>query len=234
MPLGIPADLTATQEVWGGTVTLNWTDTPPDCTPPPSFTATGGDGTGLPDTTIKSSVKQWTLNSFGNVSWGVSGTGASIDQNGNLTTTALACGTIIITATDSCCGGFTQKVRVTDGGAWFLQSTDHSGRTAYRNCVNNQYQVYTDSCEVINGDIKIRTEFQLAATTSYYGEGICPNIYYTCGVSMSTYNNSCNIPSWVFSVAGKCGANPAEMTFRSWYYVPFSIYTYHWCCPGGC
>lgn len=228
MPLGIPADLTATQEVWGGTVTLNWTDTPQDCTPPPSFTATGGDGTGLPDTTIKSSVKQWTLNSFGNVSWGVSGTGASIDQNGNLTTTALACGTITITATDSCCGGFTQKVRVTDAGAWFLQ--EHIIDTTYGTCVGTGgHPPYTHTCNLVSGEQKTTYQWIEDGYTcgSYTGPN-CMNAVYTCLVGNSIANNPCT--GVAFSPAAHCCDSGATMLFR----VLLDTYIYRWCCIGGC
>ena len=48
------------------------------------------------------------------VQWDVIGTGASIDQNGLLTTSG-ACGTLTITATSDCCGAKTKKVVVLDG-----------------------------------------------------------------------------------------------------------------------
>jgi hypothetical protein len=74
-----------------------------------------------PDTT-----GQYTLDDAqGDVSWAISGSGFSIDQNG-LVTTSSACGTGDITATDSCCGEFTKKIRSTDG-IWNLISHETGG-----------------------------------------------------------------------------------------------------------
>lgn len=63
-----------------------------------------------------STTGQFTLSDpQGDVSWGISGGGgATIDQNGLVTTDANACGTATVTATDSCCGDFTQDVRLGD------------------------------------------------------------------------------------------------------------------------
>lgn len=230
--LGIPV-LSAPSCGGSGIINLSWTDTPPISNA--FFTVFGGDGTGLIDTTVKSSVKQWILNnSLGTVVWSVSGVGASIDQSGNLTTTALACGTIIVTATDSCLGAFVQNVRVTDAGAWFLQSTDNSGRTAYRNCTGNQGASYTDFCEKINatGNTKTRYEWRTETSSFYYGLGVCPNIYYTCGLPVSMINNPCT--GAAFYPPPACGVSPAIGGYYSWVYVLFSTYTYAWCCPGGC
>lgn len=78
------------------------------------------------DEVVKSTTKQYTYTACdcasGGVTWSVSGTGASIDQNGLLTTTASACGTLTIMVTQPGCQPATQQVRVTDGGTWVLIS----------------------------------------------------------------------------------------------------------------
>lgn len=77
-----------------------------------------------------SSSKTYVLNDAqGNVTWAVSGTGASITQDGTLTTTAGACGTLTITATDGCCGDYTIGVRVADAGQWVSQESCTAGWT---------------------------------------------------------------------------------------------------------
>lgn len=120
--LGIPGNLQASSGT-NGIVNLSWVDTPPSCNP--AFSVSSGSV----DETVKSSSKTWTLNnSLGTVTWGITGIGASIDQNGVVTTTGAACGTLTITATDSCCGVYTQQVRVTDGGTWVeVSRSDCSG-----------------------------------------------------------------------------------------------------------
>ena len=72
---------------------------------------TGGD-----TTTTSNTLQMGLSNAQGSVSWAVSGTDVTIDQTGLVTTGASACGTFTVTATDSCCGDFTQEVRVTNNG----------------------------------------------------------------------------------------------------------------------
>lgn len=80
---------------------------------------------------LTNDTKQFTLtNAQGSVSWAVSGTGTvSIDQTGLVTTGSDACGTLTVTATDSCCGDFTQGVRVVDSGQWVFLSDINYGST---------------------------------------------------------------------------------------------------------
>ena len=61
----------------------------------------------------------------GDVSWAISGSGFSIDQTG-LVTTSSACGSADITATDSCCGEFTKRIRSTVG-VWNTISSESGG-----------------------------------------------------------------------------------------------------------
>jgi len=82
-----------------------------DCTPTPSV-----DGAGTIVST-GGSEQYSLLDSKGFILWSVSGTGASIDQTGLLTTDG-ACGTLTVKATDSCCGEFTKEVKVIDSGYW--------------------------------------------------------------------------------------------------------------------
>jgi len=53
------------------------------------------------------------------VQWDVTGTGASIDQNGLLTTVD-ACGTLEVRASTSCCGDKVLSVVVADNGYWHI------------------------------------------------------------------------------------------------------------------
>lgn len=79
-----------------------------DCELP---TLTGGD-----TTTTSNTLQMGLSDAQGDVSWAVSGVDVTIDQTGLVTTGASACGTFTVTATDSCCGDFTQEVRVTNNG----------------------------------------------------------------------------------------------------------------------
>lgn len=110
---------------------------PPVCTPTPSI----GVSSGNVDETTTSSTKQFTLsNAKSQVSWSVTGnvgTGGGISGNGLLTTGSNACGSLVVTATDSCCGDFTQEVRITNNGYWF--TTDISYCYLSSTYTNNCY-----------------------------------------------------------------------------------------------
>jgi len=87
------------------------------------------------DEILKNDSKQYTLiNKNGAVTWSVSGTGATITQTG-LLTTINACGVIVVTATDSCCGVFNKSVRVTDGGYWTQIAAAYSDNCYSTGCL---------------------------------------------------------------------------------------------------
>ena len=172
--LGIPANLQAAcGEV--GIINLSWEDAAPTCDPYFSISS------GAIDEITGSSSKTWVLNnSLGNIFWEVSGTGASINQSGIVTTTAAACGTLTITATDSCCGVYTQQVRVTDAGTWLYIDQASCGNKTLGN--SPQYCPYPGgllsygsvSCVIITGG----TKKEYGATCFYanydaYGGVVC-------------------------------------------------------------
>lgn len=106
------------------------------CSPTPTITCSASPC----DEIVKSSSKTYTLtNSQGNVTWSVSGTGATINQSGVLTTDSTACGTLTVTATDDCCGAYAQQVRVTNGGTWVLVSNTLNTTTAYCGVIPPNY-----------------------------------------------------------------------------------------------
>lgn len=74
------------------------------------------------------SVTQYSLANFsaGEVVWSVIGGGATIDQNGLLTTEG-ACGTVSVIATTDCCGAVSQPVQITDDGLWVQASIEYQG-----------------------------------------------------------------------------------------------------------
>ena len=86
------------------------------------------------DTILSNSVKQYQLINLppdaGSVQWAVIGTGASIDQDGLLTTSG-ACGALRVIANSSCCGVFDMYVKVTNDGVWAETSVlcDHGSGT---------------------------------------------------------------------------------------------------------
>ncbi|MFA5478141.1 MAG: hypothetical protein WC271_15730, partial [Bacteroidales bacterium] len=53
--------------------------------------------------------------------WSISGTGASIDQNGNVTLAGEACGSYTVTCTDACGNSASISARVTNNGHWEYQ-----------------------------------------------------------------------------------------------------------------
>lgn len=142
------------------------------------------------------------------------------------------CGTKTVSVTDICGNTVSTEVRMSSG-AWFLQGHVVND-TNYRSCSGAGHAVYTDFCEIIDvvSNIKTRYEWYSTGTQFYYGAGICPNIYYTCGVASSMSNNPCT--GAAFDPPPVCGRYPAINTLYSNYYILLDTYTYVWCCPGGC
>ena len=201
--LGIPANLQAICDN-PGIINLSWGDTPPTCDP--YFTCSSGNC----DEVLKSSSKTWTLNnSLGTIFWEVSGTDASINQDGVVTTTGVACGMLTITATDSCCGVYTQQVRVTDGGAWFLQSEVVASCPTPPCPWGGDCPSYTGILRTsISGNTKI-TQVELC-----YNGGVSDECLATA-----------NLGNPIFD----CTTTPPNI-----YTIVWDRNTYLWCCPGGC
>lgn len=78
----------------------------------------GGDTVSGPGAMNANDTAQYSFNNTdgGTVSWSVSGSGATIDSNG-LVTTVDACGTITVKAENSCCGD-SKNVKIADAGYW--------------------------------------------------------------------------------------------------------------------
>jgi hypothetical protein len=117
------------------------------CDPVPTVTGSS--------TTTTSSTEQYTYNDGqGSVVWSVTGTGASIDQTGLLTTSGSACGMLEVKATDDCCGEFTLDVRVTDNGSWVLVAEGLCRARYLDKCINCDWIVgqYRYTIECVSSD----------------------------------------------------------------------------------
>lgn len=211
----------------------------PSCSPTPGITC----AVSPCDTTVKSSTKQFSLtNAKGTVTWAVTGsTGASISGTGLLITTAAACGTLTITATDTdaCCGGvYTQQVRVTDGGVWVTSAPienfcDISNAYCnYNPCngINDQGTYYT--CTVITGETK----------TTYSGYDVCtfPGVpERACGEPFGCWSleaggkNMVSAPCYTPCIAYPCPTNPDNPLNTKSVHVTgiISIQHHEWRCP---
>lgn len=135
------------------------------CKPEDSLTISGT------ETITRNSSAQYTASGCPwDVSWSVSGTGATISSTGLLTVGSTACGTLTVIANCSQCGTSTTKnVRVTDAGGW-------AGGRQYDYC-GTDYSVY--ACpgyyhpfsfrwneEIINGELWYQEWFILPETSS--------------------------------------------------------------------
>lgn len=173
------------------------------CTTPcdPLPTVSGADTIG-PDTTGQYSLDD----AQGTVSWAISGSGFSIDQNG-LVTTSSACGTATITATDSCCGDFTKDIRSTDG-QWSLISSE-SGGISGTICTH-----IPDFCSNAHG---ASSSLQSCIIDGLKYEGRYRCMFAECDVDCDTYGPS--IPG--------CWSNTCGSQIQ---YV-HNLSIYEWICP---
>ena len=210
--LGIPSNLQAACGE-AGIINLSWGDTAPTCDP--YFSTPSG----AIDEILKSSSKTWVLNnSLGTVLWEVSGTGASITQGGGVTTTGAACGTLTITATDSCCGVFTQQVRVTDSGIWTLISDEDVDTCSVG--------APAGSCTYISGSQRIIYDWYV-----YHGNSgpqtQCSQYtgWFKCAIDNSMTINPCT--GMPFVPAPGCISYGGDIDL---YYLT-RIRTYTWSCP---
>lgn len=88
-----------------------------------TLTIVNEDGSPATDTILKGGSLDFktTGDCCGNIVWSASGTGASITQDGVLSASGSACGSLLVTATCVECGtSASQYVRVTDGGQWVV------------------------------------------------------------------------------------------------------------------
>jgi len=90
---------------------INIPDCENNCDPTPYVSGPGS-------ITAPGSAQYALINSAGSILWSVSGSGATITQNGLVTVTSGACGTLVVTATDNCCGAFNKEVVISNNGYW--------------------------------------------------------------------------------------------------------------------
>lgn len=109
-------------------------DSEDDCVADCCFTSEGP-----VDETTTNTTKQFSCSQSG--TWDVTGTGATIDQTGLLTTDGTACGTLVVSHTG--CGD--QEVRVTDNGGWSLVCSADSDNLGGGGCVGWQLLCDTTS-----------------------------------------------------------------------------------------
>lgn len=185
-------------------IILTWQHAGNTCLPAPYFSCSFG----LCDEILKNQSKQYYLNNaVGQVTWSVSGAGASITQSGHLTTTPAACGGLTITAVDSCCGTFTQQVRVTDSGYWatIFQMYDggHTGPTcapAGNPCILE---------EVVVG---YRRYYLRKIKTAYQPDGAVYNAYMAAGGLDCTVGGNCDQAPYLWG----CCQSYTYAVIREW------------------
>lgn len=150
--------------------------------------------------------------------WEVSGTGASIDEDGLVTLAAGACGAYTVTCTDTCGASASIDARITNNGTWGPVETFYESQSG-NGCLGGSVYIYWKD-DVIDGKYKY--------FDGYQGYRCCQ--CGTCNEGPPTgtavedngwsNNNAC-------ATSCGCGAGP----HAHWYGARFERRRQEWICP---
>ena len=161
-----------------------------------------------PDAVTTNSAAQYAFEGQGPVTWCVTGAGVSINSNGLVTIDNTACGSFIVSATDSC-GETSKDVRVTNAGGWVL----------IKSCANS------GSCP--------STCWAASATCVYSEQYLYATVY--CQHPTSCSGANCQAPLACPNYGGSwCPGEPNPPKEANYLLcLVWSSWKYEWRCPGG-